>query len=287
MRNVLVIGHRGMLGTDLVAHLEGIDDVDVRGVDLQEVDIIDRESVENAIDAAGADVVINCAAWTAVDDAESHPHEAQLVNGLGAGNVAVAANSRGALMVQISTDFVFDGKKRGPYVEEDEPGPLSVYGKTKLEGEKLVARFAEDHLVVRTSWLYGPASKNFVTTILGLAEKAERITVVDDQVGSPTYTKDLSRAIWELIKVDARGIVHAAGAGKCSWHRFAREIARQRKLSTKVLPITSEELKRPAPRPTHSVLDTSRLTRVTGFRFPRWQDSLADFLTRLSSVSDR
>jgi dTDP-4-dehydrorhamnose reductase len=288
MKRVLVVGHRGMLGSELmkllaVAAEPGGDcyGTEIRGADLPQIDITDRAGVENVLNAFRPDLVINCAAFTAVDDAESHVGDAMRVNAEGAGNVASAAHSLGARIIHVSTDFVFDGAKRDAYVETDAPNPLSVYGRSKLEGERLVARLARDHLIVRTAWLYGRHGKNFVTTILDVASKREELTVVDDQRGSPTWARDLGRAIWELCKADARGIVHAAGTGSCSWYEFAREIIRQSGLKTRVRPVTSEEYTRPAKRPSNSALDTTLLGRLSGFRFPPWQESLAAFLAEL------
>jgi len=310
MNRVLVIGHHGMLGSALMELLreEGLRLEEVRpgapdassptpqacfaGADLPEVDITDRASVQRLLDGFRPDLVINCAAYTRVDDAESDREEAMRVNAEGAGNVASAACASGAKLVHISTDFVFDGLKSAPYVETDEPYPLSVYGQSKLEGERLVARAAKDHLIVRTARLYGRGGRNFVTTIINLAREKPELTVVDDQRGSPTWTRDLSRAIWELCNADARGIVHAAGGPSCSWYEFAVEIVRQAGLKTCVRPITSWEWvagfvgvrddagepKYPAVRPANSALDTSLLSRLTGFEFPTWQDSLARFL---------
>ena len=277
MKRVLVIGHRGMLGSDLMTLLAS-GKVETRGVDLPEVDIADPKSVADCLDAFGSDVVINCAAWTDVDGAESHREEAMHVNGVGAGNVAHAAAACGAKVVHVSTDFVFDGTKDAPYVENDTPCPISVYGESKLDGERRVADAADDHLIVRTSWLYGAHGRNFVATMLRLSDEKDELTVVDDQRGSPTWTRDLSRAILALVDVDARGIVHACGRGECSWYEFACEIVKRAGSSTPVRPITSAEFDRPASRPANSALDTTKLHALTGFTFPAWQDSLAAFM---------
>ena len=283
MKRVLVLGHQGMLGSALMASLRSADSVvELHGADLPEIDITDAASISRVLDESQPDLVINCAAFTRVDDAETHVDEAMRVNGEGAGNVASAAASRGAKVVHISTDFVFDGEKESPYVETDVPRPLSIYGRSKLEGERRVAAAAEDHLIVRTSWLYGPGGRNFVTTILELAGKQDELRVVDDQRGCPTYTRDLARAIWALCKADARGIVHAAGRAACSWYEFACEIVRRLPLDAEVTAVTSDEFKRPAERPANSVLDTSRLRDLTGFEFPHWTESLADYLNSLS-----
>jgi len=285
MKRVLVIGHRGMLGSDLLRFLERMGAreqlVEVRGVDLPEVDVTDPASLGHVFDDVRPEWVVNCAAFTQVDEAESRPDEAMRVNAEGAANIAVAA--AGAKLVHLSTDYVFDGRKDGPYLEGDPPHPLSVYGRSKLKGERLVSRSAGDHVIVRTSWAYGAAGPNFVTRMLELAGAHDEIAVVADQRGSPTYTRELSRAIWELCKADARGIVHAAGGGSCSWYEFACEILRQSGLETRVRPITTAEAGRAAARPANSVLDTTRLRELTGFEFPPWRESLAGYLAERRS----
>jgi dTDP-4-dehydrorhamnose reductase len=304
MNRVLVIGHRGMLGSALMDLLEGLKGpggvaagLEFRGADLPEIDITDLPSIRRNLDEFRPDLVINCAAYTRVDDAESDPNEAMWVNAFGAGNVASAVSASAAKLVHLSTDFVFDGRKPGAYVETDAPAPLGVYGVTKLEGERLVVSAATDFLIVRTAWLYGAGGRNFVTTIAEQAREKPELTVVDDQRGSPTWTRDLARAIWALCKTSARGIIHAAGGPPCSWHEFAVEIVRQLGLESRVRPITSEEWtarfaaarddagqpKRHAPRPVNSALDTSLLARLTGFAFPHWHDSLKRFLEEWQS----
>jgi len=281
MKRLLVVGHRGMLGTDLVKRLEA-GDVETHGADLPELDITDPAAVARAVDEVRPDVVVNCAAYTDVDGAESHRDEAMRVNGPGAGNVAEAAARCDARVLHISTDFVFDGTADVPYLEDDAPHPLSVYGASKLAGERDVAARADDHLIIRTSWLYGAAGRNFVTTIRKLAAEREELSVVDDQRGSPTWTCDLADAIVALLDTDARGIVHASGSGACTWYEFAVEIVRLSGFATAVKPIASTQMLRPARRPANSVLDTSRLAEVTAFRFPHWHDSLAAFLADIA-----
>jgi dTDP-4-dehydrorhamnose reductase len=301
MNRVLVIGHHGMLGSALLDLLKGLsapggeaEGLEFRGADLPEIDITDPVSSRRLMDEFRPDLVINCAAYTRVDDAESREgrEEAMRVNAQGAGNVASAASSSAARLVHLSTDFVFDGRNPGAYVETDAPAPLGVYGATKLEGERLVASAAKDSLIVRTAWLYGAGGRNFVAAIAGQARGKPELTVVDDRRGSPTWTRDLARAIWGLCRTSARGIVHAAGGPPCSWHEFAVEIVRELGLATRVRPITSGEWaagfaaarddadgpKRPAPRPANSALDTSLLRRLTGFVFPHRRDSLKRFL---------
>ena len=273
----MVLGHRGMLGTDLMKRLE-VGDVHVLGADLPELDITDADAVEQLFNEARPDVVINCAAWTDVDGAETNAEDAMRVNGAGARHVAKAAAKHQARIIHLSTDFVFDGSAEGAYREDAVPCPVSVYGKSKLQGECDVAEVAEDYLIVRTSRLYGAAGRNIDTTIRDLAAERDELTVVDDQRGCPTWTRDLADALVRLLSTDAIGVVHASGSGACSWYEFAVEIVRQSGLTTPVKPISSTEMKRPAPRPANSVLDTSKLAEITGYRFPHWRDSLAAFL---------
>lgn len=280
MNRVLVVGSRGMLGTDLMELLGSA----AAGLDLPDIDITNRASITRALKAHHPDVVINCAAYTRVDDAEKQLDDAMRVNGVGAGLLAGGCAALRIKLVHLSTDFVFDGAKGAPYVEDDPTHPLSAYGATKLEGEHRVSGAGGVHLIVRTSWLYGAHGNNFVATIRHLASTKPELNVVDDQRGCPTWTRDLARAIAALIEARATGVVHACGSGICSWHEFAREIVRRSGLDVPVRPVTSAEFKRPARRPACSALDTSRLKQLTGFEFPRWQDSLEAFLQELDAA---
>jgi dTDP-4-dehydrorhamnose reductase len=222
-------------------------------------------------------VVINCAAYTDVDGCESNRDAAMRVNGEGVANLAAVTGSIGAKLVQISTDYVFDGGKGTPYLEDDKTGPLSVYGQSKQLGE-INAAGNQNHLIVRTQWLYGINGKNFVETMLRLADEKDELSVVDDQIGSPTWTIDLSRAIIALIKKDCRGIYHAANAGFCSWNQFARAIFEETGKQVKVRPMSTSELNRPAVRPLYSTLDCNKLVNDTGFAPQPWRDALKAYL---------
>jgi dTDP-4-dehydrorhamnose reductase len=270
---ILVIGCNGMLGSDLMTLLGDRG----RGVDVRDLDITSLESTERVLFSLKPSVVINCAAYTDVDGCESNRETALRVNGEGVANLAVATRGIGARLVQISTDYVFDGAKGAPYLEDDQTGPLSVYGESKLLGEKNAAT-NPDHLVVRTQWLYGLHGKNFVETMLRLGMEKERLTVVDDQIGSPTWTMDLSRAILALLARGCRGAYHAANAGFCSWNEFARAIFQEAGMAVMVDPMTTEQLNRPARRPLYSTLDCSKLERDTGFRLQPWRDALGDYM---------
>ncbi|HIJ82150.1 MAG TPA: dTDP-4-dehydrorhamnose reductase, partial [Desulfuromonadales bacterium] len=240
-------------------------------------DICSMESVLEVIGGMKPQVVINCAAYTDVDGCESNIEKAMEVNGEGVGYLAFACREVGALLVQISTDYVFDGGKGSPYLEDELPHPLCVYGESKLAGE-LNAAFTPDYLIIRTQWLYGLHGKNFVETMLRLAGEKDELTVVDDQIGSPTWTVDLARAIVALVDTGCRGIYHAANSEFCSWNEFARAIFEETGLSVTVKPMTTEELNRPARRPLYSTLDCSRLAADTGFIPQPWRDALRGYL---------
>jgi dTDP-4-dehydrorhamnose reductase len=270
---ILVIGANGMLGHDLMQLLSG----DIRGVDIGEIDITSLESVKRVLLTLKPAVVINAAAYTDVDGCETNRDLAMLVNGEGVGNLARVAGDIGAKLVQISTDYVFDGGKGSPYLEDDPVNPLSVYGASKLAGE-LNARLDPDFLIVRTQWLYGVHGKNFVETMLRLAGERTEITVVDDQIGSPTWTVDLGLAIRALLEKGCSGIYHAANAGYCSWNEFARTIFSGVGVHITVKPMTTRELNRPAARPLYSTLDCGRLIRDAGFCPEPWQDALSKYL---------
>jgi dTDP-4-dehydrorhamnose reductase len=247
-----------MLGQD-VARLSG-------GVALPraELDVTDRAAVRDAI--GQDDLVFNCAAWTNVDGAEEHEDEATRVNGDGARNVAEAAGT----VVYVSSDYVFDGTKREPYLEDDPVNPLSGYGRSKLAGERATAEANPRHFVVRSSWLFGTGGRNFVETMLGLGPE---VRVVDDQVGCPTFTGHLAQALVNLAATTDYGVHHMAASGSCSWFEFAREIFARAGVDTRVSPCTTEDFPRPAPRPAYSVMESAR-----GHRLPDWRDGLDAYL---------
>jgi dTDP-4-dehydrorhamnose reductase len=270
---IVVTGARGMLGHDL---LEVFGDT-ARGVYHDEMEITDPASVEKTLKGLRPRAVINSVAYTNVDGCETERERAVAVNGDGVRNLALVTKEIGAKLVQVSTDYVFDGSKGTPWIEDDPVNPLSVYGSSKLKGEEN-ARLNPDHLIVRTQWLYGLHGKNFVETMLRLGGERDEVAVVHDQVGSPTWTVDLSFAIRALLEKDRRGTYHAANAGFCSWCDFTRAIFHEAGLNTRVRPITTEELGRPAPRPGYSVLDCSKLTRDTGFAPEEWREALKKYL---------
>ena len=270
MTRLLVSGAGGMLGCDLVA-------LAPQAVALGhgELDITDPEACRAAIASAGAEVVINCAAWTDVDGAEDAEEQALAVNGTGAANLARAAREAGARMVHVSTDYVFDGLASRPYVESDPTAPASAYGRTKLAGERAVLAASPEHAVVRTAWLFGVHGRSFPATMLRLAGSgSEEVAVVTDQIGCPTYTEHLARRLLEIAGAGSAGIHHAAGSGSCSWFEFARAIFAAAGLEVRVTPTSTEAFPRPARRPAWSVLGSER----GGAPLPPWQEGLAAFL---------
>jgi dTDP-4-dehydrorhamnose reductase len=276
---LLVTGAAGMLGQDLVRTAETAGHETV-GLSRDDVDITDGGAIQAAIREAAPDVVINCAGWTDVDGAEESPEDVHTVNAVGAGNVAAAAARAGAWIFQLSTDYVFDGAKRSPYVESDPASPLSVYGSSKLAGEREVAaRCPGTHTIVRTAWLFGAHGRCFPVTIIRLAGERGELTVVDDQVGCPTFTGHVAQGLVEMADAQALplGVVHMAAAGSCSWYEFAREIVASAGLHCEVRPDATAEVARPAPRPAYSVLATERGAIVP--RLPDWRAGVAEYMS--------
>ncbi len=274
-----LLGSEGMLGGALAAALAPV--FRVHPFTWKTLDITEAGALRRAFDSLRPDVVVNCAAFTDVDGCESRREEALAVNGRGAGNAARAAAAAGALFIHISTDYVFDGEKDGPYLPDDAVAPLNAYGESKLAGEREVRAAGDRHLIVRTSWLFGPGGRNFVATMLTLARTRKELAVVDDQRGRPTYTRDLAAGIVRLISPPRpliSGTHHLANAGECSWCIFAREIFRQAGLPTAVRPVPGREFPRPARRPRNSVLDCSSAEAALGGPLPSWQDALGRYL---------
>jgi dTDP-4-dehydrorhamnose reductase len=268
---LLVIGAAGMLGTDLLAAARAAGH-ETAGLDLPEIDITDAASTRAVVAGHEPDAVINCAAYTNVDGAETDEQRATEINGAGAGNVAAAAAAAGAHVVQISTDYVFDGSASRPWPEDSPTGPRTAYGRSKLAGEIAVAEAAPDsYAIARTAWLFGPHGKNFVDTMLRLASERDELKVVDDQVGCPTYAGHLAVALVEIAERRLTGIHHTAGSGSCTWWDLAVATFERTGTEIKVNRGSTEELGYPAPRPLYSVLG---VTRDDTPRLPRWQDGL-------------
>jgi dTDP-4-dehydrorhamnose reductase len=278
---LLVTGAAGMLGHD-VCRLASDAGHEPLAVDLPELDITDATAVGAFFAERRPQAVLNCAAWTDVDGAETQREQAHAVNAVGAGNLARAAVDIEVPLLHISTDYVFDGEApldarglRRPYVESDPTGPRSVYGQSKLEGEQQVLAASARHTVVRTAWLYGLHGRNFVDTMLRLAQEREAVEVVDDQVGSPTWSGHLAPALLGLLEREVSGLVHLTGAGAVSWNGFAQEIFRQAERDCRANPISSEQMARAAARPAWSVLESERRDVLP---MPDWRDGLAGYL---------
>lgn len=281
-------GAGGMLGADVARAGERAGH-ELMLVARAEVDITDMESVERVLGEWPPDAVLNCAAWTDVDGAESQREAAHAVNTLGAGNVARAAAEADVPLVHISTDYVFNGEPPldgdggpRPYVESDPTGPRSVYGHTKLDGERLVLEASARHTVARSSWLFGVHGRNFVDTMLRLAHEREAVQVVDDQVGCPTWTGHLAPALLGLIEREVRGLVHLAGSGHVSWNGFAKEIFRQAQAKCGVESATTAQMARPAPRPAWSAIESEREDVIP---MPDWRDGLAGYLAARNGIT--
>lgn len=277
---ILITGAGGMLGLDVQRAAESAGHEAV-ALTRAQLDITDAQATELTVRAAGPDAVINCAAWTNVDGAESHPDDAMAVNGAGAGNVAAAAAAAGAWLVHVSTDYVFNGTKPAPYVESDPVGPVSAYGRSKLEGEQAVAAAApEGHTIVRTAWLFGVGGRCFPKTILRAASQRPELTVVADQIGCPTFTAHLAPALVELAGQRVPGVLHVAGAGQCSWFEFAAAIVAAAGVDCPVRPITTAEYPVPARRPANSVLVSERGAPT----LPEWRAGLEAFMSQPAEV---
>jgi dTDP-4-dehydrorhamnose reductase len=276
----LVLGGAGMLGQAVVQEARSRGS-DVLALSRGQADVTDRDRLLEWAAEFRPEVVVNCAAHTKVDACETEVERAFAINGEGAGNAAAAAESVGARLVHVSTDYVFDGSAREPYKEDAPTGPLSVYGKSKLEGERRALEY-DRALVVRTSWLFGPGGPNFVAAMVGLIEAGKvPLRVVDDQVGGPTYTPFLAKALLDLARLGATRVLHYQNREPVSWYAFATEIARQwceGETAVEVQPVTTAELTRPAPRPAWSVLDVTRFEEIAGRPVERWDRGLTELL---------
>jgi len=269
-----ILGASGLLGKVLMREWQGDE---VVGLGSRDVDIRDASGVRQMVETTRSDWIVLAAAYTNVDDCESHPDLALAVNRDGPVNVARAAQQTGAKLLFLSSDYVFDGRKTSPYETGDARNPQSIYGRSKAEAEVRLLEVLPECCIARTSWLFGTGGKCFPDTILKLAETRPALDVVDDQRGCPTYTVDLARAIIALCRKQARGIVHVTNAGDCSWFEFAREIVKSAGLKTEVRPVSSQQVARPAPRPAYSVLSPKSLQHY-GVAMPAWHDALQRYL---------
>lgn len=276
---ILVLGHRGTMGSDLMLRMGGAHDI--TGKDIDDFDISVEEECRRVIEDSSPDVVINAAACTNVDGCEADHDRCFAVNAVGVKNVALACGREGIRIVQFSTDCIFDGRKPSPYIEEDEPAPLNVYGASKLEGERFLQAFSDRWLLIRTSWLYGRNGGNFMKTLLTEAEHAKSIDAASDQIGSPTHSWDLAGAVQLLIERGDQGIYHLTNRGRCSRYEFACKVlqyAGKTDVAVRALPL--EELCRPAVVPAQIVLSCRKFFETTGRTMRFWQIALQDCLTR-------
>lgn len=277
---VLVTGYQGQLGWDVVRTLKARG-VECRGVDAEDFDLRDAPAVKAYVREYAPDVIVHCAAYTAVDKAESEPELCAEVNGDGTMNVARAALSVGAKMVYISTDYVFSGAGETPWKEDDPYGPLNVYGLSKVQGEIAVRSLMKRYFLIRTSWVYGIHGRNFVRTMLKLGREKQEIRVVDDQIGSPTYSADLARVICDLIPTEKYGIYHVTNEGYMSWAHFARMILAGKGIWCRVLPVPTSEYSTPARRPLNSRMSMNRLKEAGIVPMPTVENALGRYLQEL------
>ena len=276
---VLVTGVKGQLGYDVMNELAGRGHEGI-GVDIQEMDITDAASVEKVITEAAPDAVIHCAAYTAVDAAEDNVDLCRRVNAGGTENIARVCKALNCKMMYISTDYVFNGQGTRPWEPDDKREPLNVYGQTKYEGE-LAVETMEKFFLVRIAWVFGVNGKNFIKTMLNLGKTRDHLTVVADQIGSPTYTYDLARLLVDMIETDKYGRYHATNEGLCSWYEFACEIFKQAGMNVTVSPVTSDQYPAKAKRPMNSRMDKSKLDEMGFKRLPSWQDALGRYLKEI------
>ncbi len=283
-------GCNGQLGRAINKELTSSDGYELINTDIFQgegiipLDITDVDAVVKFVKESGASAIINCAAYTAVDKQESDIDLSYKINAIGPRNLAIAATEAGAKLVHVSTDYVFDGNGTRPYIEFDKTGPVSVYGKTKLAGEEMVKQFAKDFFIIRTAWLYGDG-KNFVKTMLSLSEKYDEVSVVKDQLGTPTSTKELAKAIHHLVGTENYGVFHGTCEGDTNWADFTEEIFRLAGKSTRVNHVTTAEYtaKNPqaAPRPAYSILENYMLKLTSGYMFADWHDAIEDYIREL------
>lgn len=280
---VFVTGIKGQLGYDVMEELtrRGIP---ATGVDIEEMDITDGECVEKVISEAAPDAVIHCAAYTAVDAAEENEELCRRVNAEGPRNIAKVCRKLDIKMIYISTDYVFSGEGERPWEPEDEKKPQSVYGQTKYEGELAVQELLDKYFIVRIAWVFGINGKNFVKTMLKLAENHDTIRVVNDQFGSPTYTYDLARLLVDMVLTDKYGVYHATNQGICSWYDFACAIFKEAGVSVNVVPVTTAEYGAKAKRPANSRMNQDKLTQMGFEKLPPWQDALKRYVRTLSEI---
>ena len=281
--NILITGCNGQLGNEIQLLQAQYAQHTWLNTDVNELDITDKAAIERFVEANEIDGIVNCAAYTAVDKAESDPQLARKLNADAPAFLAEAVAKRGGWMVQVSTDYVFNGTKHTPYVETDEPCPNSVYGQTKLEGEQAVSKLCPNTMIIRTAWLYSEFGNNFVKTMIRLGREREQLGVIFDQVGTPTYAHDLATAIMTAIdKGIMPGVYHFSNEGVTSWYDFTKSIHRLAGINTcQVSPLHTAEYPTPASRPAYSVLDKTKIKDAYGIEIPHWEESLAKCIAKL------
>jgi dTDP-4-dehydrorhamnose reductase len=284
MKSVLVTGSNGQLGRSIKNVVQSSKELNFIFTDKNELDITKEEDVNTFFAKNSISYCINCAAYTAVDKAESNQEEAESINVSGIKNLAKACIDNDVILVHISTDFVFDGKQTHPYTEGNEANPLNVYGQTKLKGEKIVEELLERYFIIRTSWLYSEYETNFFKTMIELSKEKDELHVVSDEVGTPTYARDLAKVIIGIIekKETAFGLYHYSNDGIVSWYDFAKAIFDLSNIDIKVIPIKSKEYPTKAERPGYSVMDKTRIKNTLGIKIPYWEESLKESIKRLT-----
>ena len=276
MKKILVTGSNGQLGRAIKKEYEK-EDTELILTDVDDLDITDVAQVIRFVEEKKPQVIINCAAYTAVDACEDHWDLAYAINAIGPRNLSIAAERTGAKLIHVSTDYVFEGNGTRPYTEFDEVAPVSAYGKTKLEGERFVKQFSSRFFIVRTAWLYGDG-KNFVKTMMRLSENHDEVSVVKDQLGTPTSAKELAKLIHHLEPTDNYGLFHGTCEGSCSWADFTTEIFRLAGKNTKVNYITTEEFNSPTKRPAYSILDNYMLRLTSSYKMADWKEAIKEYM---------
>jgi len=274
---ILLLGHKGMLGSDLLSQMSHHHEV--VGMDVAEIDITSANDCDQAIEDTAPQIVINAAAFTNVDGCETAKEQCFAVNAQAVKNIATACLGKNIRIVHFSTDYVFNGSGKSPYKEADDCDPINTYGASKLAGERYLQTLSQNYIIIRTAWLYGANGKNFVRTILEKAKTTAKLTIVDDQLGSPTHTKDLAAAVDQLVAKNAQGIFHVTNSGSCSWYQFAVKILQEAGMNdVEVSPIKSDQLTRAAKRPAYSVMSMQKFISTTGKAMQPWQLGLQDYL---------
>jgi len=281
MFKILVTGALGMLGHDILSAGLSYNNIEIKGIDINDFNLLHTEGLKNYISESQPNVVIHCAAFTDVDKAESMPEQTFKINSASVRDIANVCNANQIKLILISTDYVFNGSKQTPYYEYDTPEPINIYGWSKYYAENYVRDFCNKYFIVRTSWLFGINGNNFVKTILNKAKTEKELKIVNDQVGSPTYTKDLAKFLIELSLTDKYGIYHVTNSGYCSWYEFAKEILKISNKDIKLIPIESKDLVRLAKRPLNSVLHKTALMSSGFTLLQNWKLALEDYLRHI------